>query len=415
VAVDSSANPPTVLRRDSAGIEIVATLDPGIDTLSTTLIERLRIGVQDGPEHLQFFGIRGIEIADNEIYVTNYGTSSIRVFTLDGVFVRELGGKGSGPGEFDFIEPAAVWHDTVYAGDQRSMRGTMFDKQGQVLSTWRTFMADGSRVRVIGGSDAGWLVDHTVFLSRQGEALGQTYRDPIVIGLVQSATLPILAEMPRTRLDSAIHLITTLRQTRQIAMMAGEGVVTNPPFFEPSPHYTVNSSAVFATAGWPYEIDVYDLNGRLFRRVSRSHQPVVITDGHVEEVIRRADAYYTSPGRQGDDLRSVTRTRAAMPRVGFLPVAGRLLANANGTLWVERIDVLDDPILAEWTRDAPPRPSYWDVFGPDGVFRHMARFPAGFTPRAVLDSLIVGVARDELNVEYVVGYEVRRETVREDQ
>jgi hypothetical protein len=161
--------------------------------------------------------------------------------------------------------------------------------------------------------------------------------------------------------------------------------------------------------GWPYLVDIYDLDGHLLRRISRVHTPVRIKGDHVREYLRRAEAYYGSPNHKGMDLRSGEKKRAAMPRVGFLPVTSRLLIDrANGAIWVERADLLSDPVTFEWTEGAPPRPSYWDVFDSVGVFQHMVRLPARYTPRAIRAHRIYGVLRDENDVEYIVAYEVKR-------
>jgi hypothetical protein len=42
-------------------------------------------------------------------------------------------------------------------------------------------------------------------------------------------------------------------------------------------------------------------------------------------------------------------------------------AAAEGAIWVERPDLVDDPLLLEWSR-AGTQPARWDVFDPDGRY-----------------------------------------------
>jgi hypothetical protein len=97
----SSAEPFT--STDSAGVE-VATNAPADDSATLPFDVELEIGVQAGDPEYEFHDVGSIAVdGDGNVFVANRGTGTIRVFTADGNFLREFGGLGAGPGEFQSI------------------------------------------------------------------------------------------------------------------------------------------------------------------------------------------------------------------------------------------------------------------------------------------------------------------------
>ena len=101
---------------------------------------------------------------------------------------------------------------------------------------------------------------------------------------------------------------------------------------------------------------------------------------------------------------STDRFFAGMPlRDAFPPVAG-LVVDAEGHLWVR-----------EWSASEAGMPDQWSVFGPDG--RWLGVLPAlpdlmlchGFLGPCWIDrDFLLAVRRDELGIERVEGYRIRR-------
>jgi hypothetical protein len=192
-------------------------------------------------------------------------------------------------------------------------------------------------------------------------------------------------------------------------------VLMNPPFWEPYPSGRISSRGwIFVARGYPYVVDVYDLDGKHFRSIRRAYQPFAITDAHVDELMKQVNAHYDTIGGREMNLRRRYQKQATFPRIGFLPVTGRMLTDDHGTVWVQRVDIVDDPVKLEigWSR-GPAGPTYWDVFDSTGAFQHIVRLPPRFVLRAVRDSIAIGVGRDEYDVQYVVGYRITRRSQRE--
>jgi hypothetical protein len=78
-----------------------------------------------------------------------------------------------------------------------------------------------------------------------------------------------------------------------------------------------------------------------------------------------------------------------------------MIVDADGNLWV-----------GDWVSGfAPPQrtPERWYVFDPEGRLFGEVAMPAGFRPHDIGSDWLVGVTRDELEVEYVEVYELRKQ------
>lgn len=103
-----------------------------------TLVEELSIGVDIGADEYMFGWIRNIYVADGRIYVTDSQVPAVRVYDLEGQFLRNIGsGPGQGPGEYE--SPTLVngtADGTIFVYDARIQRLTAYDPDGEVIDSW---------------------------------------------------------------------------------------------------------------------------------------------------------------------------------------------------------------------------------------------------------------------------------------
>ncbi len=64
------------------------------------LVEDLSIGVESGEDAYMFGRITGLYATDDEIFVVDEQIPVVRVFDMEGWHLRDIGGAGQGPGEF---------------------------------------------------------------------------------------------------------------------------------------------------------------------------------------------------------------------------------------------------------------------------------------------------------------------------
>jgi hypothetical protein len=307
-----------------------------------------------------------------------------------------------------------LWRDTVHVTDARDFRASLFDTLGVHLLSYRSLLPNGSRLRMLAGGPIGWFVaDDSLFSSRTREAVGEAAQSAISIKRVDPAAIERAANS-RAAADSILTAVVTYLGMRTFGMLGSEGgnqrgVLGNPPFFEPYPSHAIDGLGnVYVASGWPYVVDMFDANGVLRRRISRSHDSIAVDDRLVDEVLRRAKAHYdTTRGTDGATYRTYSE-RAKMPVVGYVPVTRTLRVSPDGWLWVRRIDIEPDPVVIEWSVGVGRRATYWDVFNPAGLFQMTVRLPSGFSPHQVAHDAVTGVLLDDFDVQHVVTYNLIR-------
>jgi hypothetical protein len=91
-----------------------------------------------------------------------------------------------------------------------------------------------------------------------------------------------------------------------------------------------------------------------------------------------------------------------------------MLVSADGSFWIERADnAAPSDLVFEWLFGGPRtddrrRPSRWDLFDGEHRFLTSVELDPRFTPHAARGLEVTGVLKDEMDVEYVVTYRVRR-------
>ena len=102
------------------------------------LREELSIGVYDGPEEYMFNRLIHVD-ADSKgnIYVADVGNVEIKVYDANGKYLRLIGRRGKGPGEFRY--PSYFFIDTndlLYVLDGLQNRLTVFNSEGSFIKTF---------------------------------------------------------------------------------------------------------------------------------------------------------------------------------------------------------------------------------------------------------------------------------------
>jgi len=398
---------------DSAGVEIVANFAEGVWGPGERGVEEvLRIGVVEGDELVQLFQVADVAFGpDGFLLVANRGTATIRVFDGDGRFVRELGGRGQGPGEFLDVSRLFPAHDRIWVMDMRQLRVTALSYEGEPLETW-TFIHDGV-ISLLHLTAEGWLgLAYRSDRPRPARAPpGTPHPTRIFLDRVGPPAEPDTGGSP----EPVVELPT------RTVYAEPSGTSWAAPFFSPAPRTGVDEKGrIYVAAEMPYQVDVHSPEGDLVRRVRRETALRPIGPGFADELLAHATEYFRGPGFTGsrdDAQRQLARIRrdvewqASLPMPSHLPPTGRLVVSPDGSFWIERIDEFE-PARIQYERMFPNaqreaashRETPWDLFDAAGHLLGTVRLPAGFDPHRADGLQVLGVERDELGVEYVVLY-----------
>ena len=403
-----AAEQPTFTVHDSASVEIVEnhapqwsadefwTIDPAPEIVlggAGPLTE-----AANDPSHLVWRVVGLARLQDGRVAVLSSGNKQLMLFDPSGELSRIVGGPGEGPGEF--TRPLALQYlppDTLVVWDYFLTSIDYFDTSGTLLKersldfarmSVHGVGAESLRLPLPDGSFLAVAPDMTVdespgdcsHLAARGLSMalmGSPLR-------VEGVTLPGEALL---RIDDAYaaHSFGCARPSWTHLATGGD-----PPLVYISNDHT--------------EIHQRSLDGTLTRIIRRTAEPPPVTDkAWRSELGHRARNMEMSgwPRRTEED--------ESIPRREKYPAVESILVDTAGYLWVK-----------EWSASESGIPDRWSVFSPGGRWLGVLPFPPDpaapdlqmcdrySTPCWVGGDYFLAVRRDELGVERVEGYRIRK-------
>jgi hypothetical protein len=163
----------------------------------------------------------------------------------------------------------------------------------------------------------------------------------------------------------------------------------------------------FAITDWTSrQIEVFDGAGRLIRIIRRIEELEPLTPELFQARVDRILAEMEPEARE-----TQASNYPSMPAPPTIPawapttVTGmfRMLLGADGEIWIGRFDPEDD-------RSFYPNsnPLVWTAFNPEGRVAGTVRMPERFSPFELTPEGVLGVYRDEYDVEYIQHVRVER-------
>ena len=128
----------TVVRRATAPVHA------GVASLQ----REISIGIADGDEHYILGAINDIAVgANGAIYVWDRSVPAIRMYDAAGKYVRTIGAKGRGPGEYQSGSAIAIGRNgNLLQWDPGNARINNYSMSGDVLDSWPTRGGSGTAI-----------------------------------------------------------------------------------------------------------------------------------------------------------------------------------------------------------------------------------------------------------------------------
>lgn len=352
--------------------------------------EVLRLGDGlDVPEWLAFSRTPVLEFDPAGRLYLKGDDPHVTVLDTDGGFVRYVGGEGEGPGEFTHLGSFGFVGDTVWLQHSTLLHISYFDSAGAHI---RTEMDRGPP----SSAHQWWRVSiplaggYGFYIPASGNMTDQRVLVPMTIGSRSAPARDTLGFRFDNTWMQAMGATSWFRP------------MTPPPLYR---IHTKGNAVVIAE--WepdrPEELvlrhyDVYGdmerettLESRL-RAVSADARNAFIDEG-VERAAGGAALIRRVGGEVPTDLRAVV-TEGLLLYDYFEPISTFFLTHD------ERV----------WLRDAAPMERYealWVVVGPDGEAEFRVPAPTGITFAAALGDRVWATGRTELDVPYIVRYQLR--------
>jgi len=384
-----------------------------------TLVPDLSIGVVDGAQEYMFGSVRDVlETRDGSILVVDGQAFAIRQYDAKGAYVRTLGRKGQGPGEYTHPGLLAELPDgRILLVDGGGVRINVYSRTGESIDTWSLALA-GSNV-----ASSRIIVDTTGTVVIPLYAFGG--------GILEGSRL--LRFGPDGRMVDTIHApVFAYTPPTATSRTARGNVVASIPFFPVTDwHWSPLGYMVTGVANrYAFELrlprpgptssaTIPAMRYRGPTTVWRPGDPVVsirhnvppvpineeqrsVERTGVERIIRQLDPTWRYAGPD-------------IPRVK--PPFKRLRVGEDGTLWVhlstpgERY-MPDPPPSGSPTAAAGPllprwrEPAVYDVFEPDGRYLGRVSMPRNVTIFRLSRDKVWGTAADDDDVAIVKRFRI---------
>jgi hypothetical protein len=331
-ACSSGDSGPGVIARDSSGVRIVEA--PVIDSpIPWTVMEIRRLGGADsGPASFTDANAWSVGTDRNgRIYVLDRTNSMVSVFEAGGNVVRTMGGKGGGPGEFQFPGSLTVTPEGEV---------NVFDFGKQALLK---FAPDGTVLPQFSLHPYG-------FPSGQLEISGDTLVMVVPTGGGESDNFRV----QNLRIVSPRDSVTIARDsvpTPGVVMFSCVGLNIPPPFASDLA-WGVGGGAIAVTRRVPYVIDFYR-GGRLVSSIRRDIPRVTATTEHVRKLY--PDGMTVQFGGGGKCTVNAEDIIEKLGPGGDVPFIRAIAFGPDGTTWVERYTFRGEERML-------------DIFGADGRY-----------------------------------------------
>jgi len=363
------------------------------------LVPEVTIGGMEGPDEFVFGNPTVLEVMDDgTILVLDNQAPAVRAYAPDGSYLRTLGRRGSGPGEYESPDGIGVLLDgRILVRDPPNGRITLFDRTGGFLGQWPLAGGFNSEDRQVTDVEGNSYV--TTILER---GIGPwDWR----FGLIRYD--------PRGEIVDTVAAPTWNYDFPQVTGRGENSMSVRPVPFSPDDAWAFSRLGyMIGGLSTEYRIDLFRVGAPVLR-VQKGWTPVPVTSEEADEQRRRLTASFR---RQYGDW---GWNGPAIP--DFKPPFKEILVSWEGDLWV----VLSTPGVAtmseaeareeEAESGMPPlryrEPVAFDVFDPQGRYLGPVQVPLDFRvdPEPIMrGDQVWAVTRDELDIPRVVRFRLQR-------
>ena len=365
-----------VVVEDSAGVTIV-TNDPAAPDSRLpwqfSAQPSLSIGSVTSGDADELFQVQdAMRLTDGRIVIANSGSSEIRVFNADGSHAGTWGRRGEGPGEFTY-GPSAVglWPgDSIAALNPGGRRLSLFDMNG---NHGRDVAFDASLSNANDLLPDGKIVTSSVMLEPE---------TPESSNLVRYITEWAVLDADGTPHASLGEFLVTEDWTIRRPDGSIEGSSPHP--FGRRTSTAVWGELVAIGVQDSYEIKAFAADGSLVRIVRRNGDPESPTQEDLDALFDRMLGNVPGEARAG-----AMSMLEGMPLVDSYPAFEEIVSDLAGYLWVREYRMLGEG-------DA-----VWTVFDSEGRIEGLVETPPRLNIFEIGEDYVLGLAMDEMGVEYV--------------
>lgn len=307
-------------------------------------------------------------LPDGGVLVSDRGLHALRFFDAQGAFVRAVGRKGTGPGEFEYIASPHRCGDSLFVEDIASSRMSVHALDGSPMRAMPVAaFAGGTDPFHSACNSDGLFVHHGWYPFVEESVLGRQ-RAPVPVWLA-SATgerRVELGDVPGPEFTAY-------------------GYGAGPALLGRTPQLAIGRRAVYVGSADSGVVQVFTLTGEPAGVRRLPGPPRRVTDADLERA-KRLD----SMGQSALQQRQTREEWALDTPPTTLPAYDAMLVDHDDHLWVRRHPSAGED-LAEWI-----------VFAPDGAHIATVRLPALLTVHEIGRAYVAGIVQDPFTGTHAV-------------
>lgn len=369
--VSQESGTPLVVQRDSAGIQIVEAMRPlwadsSLWHIDPDPLVNLTL-TGSGPEHEFFRSGSMKQRPDGSLMIADRASREVRVFSASGEFRGSFGGRGDGPGEFTRLGRLENAGDTLLA-----LGGGRVAVVASDLTVLGTFNVDRFTIDLhyLGGGAI--LPESNPPPLQQGAATSGLTRRPEPL---------LLFDLEGTQIDS----IGETQGSESYVHARGDEFGGAEPLFARTAHIETLEGRIFRGSSDLMQVEELDMSGNLVRIRRIPGYPLDLSDAQV--AAEREVRLEAVPEAMPAFLRQMVED---FPTPATRPAYDDILVDPSGSVWLK---------LHRGTSEQD-QPQEWLVLDADGTWLGTVGTPDRFTVSDITMETVLGVWRDELDVEH---------------
>ena len=254
-------------------IKVVINPDyPRDGVIALMLEEELSIGEGEGENYI-FDSPGEIRVGeDGNIYINDWGFTNVRCFDKNGQYLRTIGRKGQGPGEFVAFRFNLSNDGKIYFMDTVNARISILDVNGNFINNFKVLNLSTGHFTVYSDED------NNIYFSREFRSEKDRYKMTIHRYNTSGDELLSFGEFLGDRII-LYERDGKIRQSRRSVSPITVWIVTK-------------DGKLYAGYSGKYQISVYEPNGSLSFKFGREYDPIPDTDNWLSGTSDFLPAFY---------------------------------------------------------------------------------------------------------------------------